>query len=107
MFAGLIGGSTPQYKGLAQPTAPTRGGLFGLITGIFAPSAHTYARPQPEAAVIPTTAPASSPTVSADQDEASGELEPQAKHITIIVRPGPGTSVEEVVQFLQDRCLDD
>ena len=107
MFAGLIGGNTPQYKGLAQPTAPTRGGLFGLITGMFAPSAPTYSCPQPEAAVIPSTAPASSPNGGGDEDQASVEQEPQGKHITIIVRPGPGTSVEEVVQFLQDRCLDD
>jgi hypothetical protein len=35
------------------------------------------------------------------------DVEPlDGRTVTIIVKPGPGTSVEEVVQFLQDRCLD-
>lgn len=113
MFAGLFGSNTPEYKGTAQPASQTRGGVFGLITGMFAPSAPTYARPQPEPAVLPSTAPASPPSGEmppdscGSEDAPTGEPEPQGKHITIIVKPGPGTSVEQVVQFLQDRCLDD
>jgi len=112
MFGGIFGSNTPQYKGLAQPAVKS-GGVFSLITGLFAPSDPTYVRPQPEPAVSPSTAPASPPSgeVPSTPDGAEqglkGAPEPQGRHITIIVKPGPGTSVEEVVQFLQDRCLDD
>lgn len=112
MFAGLLGSNTPPYKGTAQPTTRTRGSLFGLITGLFAPSAPSYVRPAPEPATPPSVAPAAPPSgeqppdPSGAEDGPNGESEPQARHITIIVKPGHGTSVEEVVQFLRDRCLD-
>lgn len=111
MFGGIFGSITPRYEGSVQPAAQSRNGLFGLITGMFAPSAPIYVRPQPEPAVPPSIAPASPSSgevapPSDTEDGPNGEPEPQGKHITIIVKPGPGTSVEEVVQFLRDRCLD-
>ena len=116
MFAGLFGSNTPLYKGQAQPPVQPHGGMFGLITGMFAGNDPLYVRPQPEPAMVPNTAQAPAPTQQAPKPEqaqpdggtaSGGEPDTQGKTITIIVKPGPGTSVEEVVQFLQDRCLDD
>jgi hypothetical protein len=105
MFAGLFGSNTPQYKGLPQQAAESRSGVVGLITGMFAPSEPTYVRPQ-QAVAAPAPAQSSAvPTAAVvEEDEPGGEPEAEARHITIIVRPGRGTTVEEVVQFLQD-CL--
>lgn len=100
MFAGLFGSNTPQYKGLPQQAAESRSGVVGLITGMFAPSEPTYVRP-PQTAVAP---PPAVQTAVVEEDEPGGEPDAEARHITIIVRPGRGTTVEEVVQFLQD-CL--
>lgn len=127
MFAGLIGNNTPSYRGQSQ-AATKRGGLLGLVTSLFGgvgtpayggtaqpaaaagggfglfPKAPSYRRSSPAPEVAPA-APAEEPgAVAGGETEA---VEPQGKTITIIVRPGPGTTVEEVAQFLQDRVLDD
>jgi hypothetical protein len=133
MFAGLFGSNTPQYKGLPRSGSSRAGGLFGFITGLFGggespayagsqgppsassgfslfPSSPTYVRPTPVAVRCEAPAPAEEPAAgsgSSPEDVNGKPEEPQPKAVTIIVRPGPGTTVEEVVQFLQDRVLDD
>jgi hypothetical protein len=127
MFARLLGNNTPSYYGQGQANGRKRGGLLGLVTSLFGgvgtpayggtaqpapagsggfglfPRTPSYHRPAPVPEVAPTT---STESTSAAGGDSEG-VEPKGKAITIIVRPGPGTTVEEVVQFLQDRVLDD
>ena len=98
LLSGLFGGAgTPAYAGTGQ--APASGASFTLF-----PQTPQYHRPAPAVEVDPTTPADELPDPSGG--DADG-VEPQAKAITIIVRPGPGTTVQEVAQFLQDRVLDD
>jgi hypothetical protein len=127
MFARLLGNNTPSYHGQGQTSTRKRGGLIGLVTSLLGgvgtpayggtaqpvpassggfslfPQTPTYHHPSPAPAVAPTTAAEDPGVVGGDE----ARVEPQGKTITIVVRPGPGTTVEEVVQFLQDRVLDD
>lgn len=126
MLGKLLGNNTPQYHGQGQASANKRGGLLGLLTGLFGgagtpaytgngqphaagggfalfPQAPLYHQPAPAVPAAPT---ATTELPVSSGGEPSG-VEPKGKAITIIVRPGPGTTVQEVAQFLQDRVLDD
>lgn len=116
---GLFGSNTPQYQGTQQPYARQRDGLWGFVARLFggdgAP-AYGGASPMPSGGgdtVQPTPAQsdpvqqrqspgdASAPAPSADEAD---EQPPPVKTVTIIVKPGPGTTVEQVVEFLRERC---
>ena len=126
MLGKLLGNNTPQYHGQGQASANKRGGLLGLLSGLFGGAGSpAYAGngqapasgggfalfPQTPLYHTPAPVPEMAPTTSAELPDPSGGdvsgVEPQGKAITIIVRPGPGTTVQEVAQFLQDRVLDD
>ncbi len=112
LLSGLFGtAGTPAYAGTGQPA--TSGSSFSMF-----PQTPVYARPvvasspdaappdaeQPILAPAPSPAPAPAPTES----EPTGQnAEAPVRKTTLIVKPGPGTSMEDVVRFLQDRVLDD
>jgi len=120
---GLFGSSTPQYEDAPASASQSRGGVLGFFGRLFggggAPayggsmqphvrggsvsfftSSPQYGLPTPVAVSSPD-APGSPPEVvdvSNDNEEA-----PPVKAVTIIVKPGPGTTVEEVMEYFRDR----
>lgn len=120
---GLFGSNTPAYQG--APTSQSRGGILGFLSGLFGgggtppysgtaqpyarsgwslfASAPSYVAPQADAVLPPDTPAPPEETDGGDGNgaEDSSEVE-TVKRITIIVKPGPGTTVEEVVEFFND-----
>jgi len=119
---GLFGSNAPQYQGTQQSSAQSRTGLLGYISRLFggggSPAYGGAAQPHSSGSGFslfatspnyaqPTAVATSSPDVPAEGDVVEVEdntLPPPVKAITIIVKPGPGTSVDEVAEFFRDRC---
>ena len=111
---GIFGNNTPRYQGQTQNSAPQRGGLLSFFTGGFAlfPKTPVYATAAPVIAPQSTTTGEHPKTADAPQSGAEAETgahetgseEPQDKRITIIVTPGPGTTVDDVAAFFRERC---
>ena len=115
MLGRLLGTNAPTYQGQMQRPATRRGGLLGFFTGglrLFA-NAPAYAQPSPPSAPTPMpiggepATPDDAPTGGAEPSAAGHEPGPEdspAKRVTIIVTPGPGTTVSDVAAFFRDRC---
>ena len=117
---GLFGANTPQYQGTPGSASQSRGGALGFLGRLFGgggtpayggatqsyvssgPSLFAaspqYSQPAPAAASSPDA-----PETESDVVEVREEEPPPVKAVTIIVKPGPGTTVEEVVDFFRDR----
>lgn len=115
MLGRLLGNNTPRYYGQTQQTASQRGGLLSFFTGGFAlfPKTPVYATASPVSVTGQTVtteeAASAEPTPPVGDSPINGKAEtgsegPEAKRITIIVTPGPGTTVEDVAAFFRDRC---
>lgn len=121
---GLFGSNTPQYQGAPQSGTQSSGGLMGFFGRLFggggapaysgAGQPHTSGSgtplfPTSPAYVQPVAVATSSPDVPVAEPDAvpvsnDNVAPPPVKTVTIIVKPGPGTTVDEVVEFLRDRC---
>ncbi len=115
MIGRLLGNNTPSYEGQTQTPATPRGGLLSFFMGGFRlfPKAPTYAQPAPPPIETPIPIggePAQPDDVpSGGTEAATAGHDPDAedtptKRVTIIVTPGPGTTVEDVAAFFRDRC---
>ena len=119
MLGRFLGNNTPQYQGQTQQGGSKAGGLLSFFTGGFAlfPKTPVYATASPDPVVTHSSTTGEPPTETAashsEDDPINGEAEtgaeePGTKRITIIVTPGPGTTVDDVAAFFRDRCgLDD
>jgi hypothetical protein len=119
MLGRLLGNKTPPYQGQTQQAASKRGGLLSFFTGGFAlfPKTPVYAKPSPAPVAIQNATTGEPPTETAashSEDDPingaheTGAEEPETKRVTIIVTPGPGTTVEDVAAFFRERCgIDD
>ncbi len=111
MIGRLLGTNTPAYEGQPQRPATRRGGLLSFFAGglrLF-PKGVAYAQPAPPEPANPIAVngqPANPDDAPHDGGQPDAETT-QTKRVTIIVTPGPGTTVDDVAAFFRDRCRQD